>query len=127
MGLIAQAKADIEAITSNTDEFGVAMTLTAPAAVGGNVLAIVGLHTKHHIGIDTEGNYVNTKNANATFSEKFLTDASYPVRNSNGEVVLTGHKVSVKDSTGSVKEYVIREWFPDETVGLIRCILGDFE
>lgn len=126
MGLIAQAKADIEAITSNLDEFGVSMTLTAPAP-GNETVTLVGLHTKHRVSLDTEGNFVNAKNAHISISEKFLTDADYPVRNDRGEVFLFNHRVSVADSTGTAKEYVIREWMPDESVGLIVCILGDFE
>jgi len=121
MGLIAQAKADWQAITSNTSEWGVTMTLTAPT---GETATINGLHTKHHLGIDMEtGRPVNTKNAHVSFSEKLLTDAGYPVRNAQGEVSLKGHKVTVADSTGANMTYVIKEWFPDETIGVIVCIL----
>lgn len=125
MGLIDKAKADIEQITSNLNEWGVSMVLTA--VPGLESVTIVGLHTKHRILIDTDGNFVNTKNAHISVSEKFLTEAGYPVRNGSGEVSLINHRVSVKDSTGLVKEYVITEAFPDETIGLICCILGDYE
>lgn len=123
MGLIAQAKADWQAITSNTDEWGVSMTLLAPTS---ETATIKGLHTKHHLGIDTEGRPVNTKNAHVSFSEKLLTDAGYPVRNAAGEVYLKDHRVTVKDSTGNDAIYVIRQWFPDETIGVIVCILDDY-
>lgn len=126
MGLIAQAKADIEAITSNADEFGIIMVIMAPLPLTDTV-TLVGLHTKHYLAMDTEGNWVNVKNAHISFSEKFLTDANYPVRNSKGEVALINHKIDVKDSTGIVKHYIILQSMPDETVGLIVCILGDFE
>ncbi len=126
-GLIEQAKADVLAITSNPDEFGISMTFTAPEP-GNETATVVGLHTKHYIGINEEGIAVNTKNAHISVSESLLTDAGYPVRNiTSGEVVLKNHKVSVKDSTGVVKNYVIEEWFPDETIGLIVCILGELE
>lgn len=125
MGFLTdQAKADIEQITSNLDEFGIAISLTSLTNV---TVDVKGLHTKHHISIDTDDNLVNTKNAHIAISEKFLTDAGYPVRNAAGEVSLFNHKVTVKDSTGLNKQYVIREFFPDETIGLIVCILGDFE
>lgn len=125
MGFLTdQAKADIEQITSNLDEFGITISLTSLTNV---TVDVKGLHTKHHTDIDTDGNLVNTKNAHIAISEKFLTDAGYPVRNSAGEVSLFNHKVTVKDSTGLNKQYVIREFFPDETIGLIVCILGDFE
>jgi hypothetical protein len=36
------------------------------------------------------------------------------------------HLVNVKDSTGNLRNYVIMENFPDETLGMITCILGDY-
>jgi hypothetical protein len=124
MGLIEQAQIDIREITSNLNDFGVAMKLIAPNLTE---LDLVGLHTKHHLGYDQDGKMVNTKNAHVSFSEDILVDASYPYRNASGEVNLKGHKVIVKDSTRNDVEYIIREWFPDETIGLIVCILGDYE
>ncbi len=122
MGLIDQAKSDIKDITSNPDEFGVSITFTAPT---GEIAIINGLHSKHHMSMDTEGNMINGKNAHISVSEELLTAQNYPVRK-DGEVKLNDHKVSVKDSTGISKNYVIREGFPDETIGLITCILGSF-
>lgn len=123
MSLIDLCKSNWQRFTSDTNGFGVAITITSPL---NDVVELVGLATKHHIGIDTDGNLVNTKNAHVSFAEKLLTDAAYPVRNASGEVNLKGHKISYIDSTGNSKNYVIREWFPDETVGMITCILGDF-
>ena len=121
MGLIEQAKKDIEQITSNSNDFGVTMLFEAP---GGEKATVNGLHSKHHMAYDTDGNMVNSQNAHVSVSEKFLTDAGYPGRNLNGEVTHKDHKVTVKDSTGVEKVYSIREWYPDETIGLITCILG---
>ncbi len=122
MGLIDRAKSDIKDITSNPDEFGVSITFTAPT---GEIATINGLHSKHHMAIDTDGNTINSKNAHISVSEDLLIAQNYPVRK-DGEVKLNDHKVSVKDSTGISKNYVIREGFPDETIGLITCILGSF-
>lgn len=125
MGLIDQIKKDIEQITSNGDGFAVEMTFTAPTA---EVVTIKGLHKKHHLGVNPEtGVAVNSKSASVTFSEKFFTDQNYPVRNSRKVVDLKGHLVDVKDSTGELQRYIIKEWFPDETIGLIVCVLGDYE
>ena len=126
MGLVAQAQADIKEITSNPDDFGVEITLIAPTS---ETAVIIGLHTKHHLGIDTDGLPVNSKKAYVSFSENTLiaANASYPIRNTNGEVELKNHRVKVKDSTGTLCQYVIREWFPDEEVGLIVCILGYYK
>lgn len=121
MSLLDRAKADIERITGNANEWGRSMVMEAPT---GETVTVTGLTKKHHAGFDTDGARVNAKDASITISEKYLGD--YPVRNAAGEVSLTDHKVTVKDSTGIDKNYVIREWFPDETIGLIVCILGDY-
>ncbi len=126
MGLIDQAKADIETITSNLNEFAKVMTFTSPTPPGQTAI-INGLHTKHHLGVNTDGTEVNAENAHVAVSEKALTDKGYTVRNSDGEIDLKDHKVTVKDSTGTDITYVIREWYQNETIGLIVCILGDYE
>jgi len=125
MGVYEWAKEDWQQITTDTvSGAGIPITLISP---GADVANIVGIATKHHIGIDDEGNVVNTKNVHISFSEKQLTDASYPTRDSDGEVSLYGHKATWIDSTGSSITYAIREFFPDETMGVILCILGDLE
>ena len=126
MGIIEQAKLDVQDITSNLDGFGVTLTLTAPTS---ETIDVVGLHTKHHLSLDFEtGRALNSTNAHCSFSETELIDLGFiSIRNSKGEVDLKGYKVDIKDSTGTLKNYVIKEWFPDETVGLIVCILGQYE
>lgn len=125
MSLLERAKADIEKITSNLNEFARAATFYAPS---GETATVNILHTKHHLGVDAElQKWVNTKNAHISVSEKFLTDAGYPVRNADHQVFLQKHKVKVADSTGEEVTYVIEQWFPNETIGLITCILGTYE
>jgi hypothetical protein len=124
MSLLDQIKKDIEDITGNPNEFGREIIFVAPDE---SMATVTGLHTKHHLGIDTDGNPVNSKNAHISISEYYLALQDYPVRNQAGEVNLKNHKVTVKDSTGNDCTYVIREWFPNETIGLITCILGDYE
>lgn len=123
MSFLDQIKADIEQITGDADGMTKSLFLQAPT---GETATITGLHTKHHLSTDTDGNNVNAKNAHISFSEKYLTDLNYPVRDILGRVTLKGHKVTVSDSTGNNSVYMIREWYPDETIGLIVCILGDF-
>lgn len=123
MGLINTIQNDVLRFTTNLNEFAVDILLTAKTS---EVLAIQGIHTKHHLGIDTDGNMVNSKKASIAFSESLLI-APYPCRNISQEVDLNGHQVGVKDSTGIVKNYIVQQWFPDETIGLIVCILEDFE
>jgi hypothetical protein len=85
-----------------------------------------GLASKHWINFDTDGSSVNSKNAHICISEDDLTELNYPVRSLNNEVNLFNHKVIVKDSTKTDKNYIIKETFPDETLGLIVCILSDY-
>jgi len=126
MGLIDQINTDIAKITSNPNEFGVSIEFISPASISAT---IIGIHTKHHLGIDSEGNVVNTKKASIAFSESVLVEANpdYIIRNTAGEIDLKDHRVNVKDSTGITKEYVVAKWFPDETIGLIVVILSAYE
>jgi len=124
MGLVEQAREDWREITSNNNEFGVTMTFVAPNLFEAEVK---GLHTKHHLQVGTNGVAFNGKNAHVSVSEKVLLDKNYPTRNADGNVDFRRHKVKVKDSTGIEKTYEIREWFPDETVGVLIFILNDFK
>lgn len=124
MGLLDIARADIKMITQSLSGFGEVITLTNLSSTS---IIIEGLHSKHHLGVDTDGNRVNAKNAHISFSENSVIEKGLSIRNCSGEVNLKGWRVSVKDSTGIDKLYVIREWFPSETTGLIVCILEDFE
>jgi hypothetical protein len=87
---------------------------------------ITGLATKHHITFDTDGNAVNEKNVHICIVESVLCDLGYPVRDASGEVNLRRHLVNFPDSTGIMKNYIVRENLPDEALGLIVCILEDY-
>lgn len=89
-------------------------------------LNTTGYHAKHHINFDTEGNAVNAISGHVTVDEQILIDASYPYKNSIGEVHMIGHRVNVQDSTGNVFNYIVRENRPDSTLGLITLILGNY-
>lgn len=123
MSLLDQAKADIEQITTNTDEWARTMVFTAPDS---STAQVRGTHAKHHLSVDSDGVPVNSRNAHVSVAEQEFIDAGYTIRNSEGKVSLKDHTVTVKDSTGNDVTYIIREWYPDETIGLIVCILGDF-
>ncbi len=128
MGLLEDAMNDIADITSDVDSgWGSTITFT-PVGRAGDPVTVNGLHTKHHMKTDTEGAAVNGKNAHVSVSEQLLIAQAYPVRNpATKEVAMKGDKVEVKDSTGESWTYTIDEVFPDETIGLIVCILSDYE
>lgn len=126
MNIQDRAKAAIARITGNVNGAGIAMTLIKPNA--GSAYDIVGLSTKHHLAVDQEtGELVSSMTASVSFSEVNTTAAGLDVRNAKGEVDLKGYHVKLKDSTDTLKEYIVEKWFPDEKVGLIVCILGYYE
>ena len=121
--MLTRARNDIKNIVEK-GRFQEDIILTHPS--GAPVVNITGIHTKHWIQYDGEGNQYNGKNAHITISEKTLVDLGYPTRNQKtGNIDLKNHKVSVKDSSNVVKKYVITQVNPTETFGLIICILGD--
>lgn len=125
MGLIEQAIQDAKEMTSDSvSGFGISIQFIAPNET---TATINGLATKHHMRMDLDGKLVNSKDASIAVSEQLLIDAGYPVRNSSGEVYLKDHKVKWTDSSGQLCEYSIDQWFPDETIGLIVCILEEYE
>lgn len=89
-------------------------------------LSLTGFATKHHINFDSDGNQINSKNAHICISESDLQTNSYPVRNVKGEISLLKHRVSYPDSSGIVKNYIVKDNYPDEMLGLIVLILGDY-
>lgn len=123
MALIDDIREDIKEITSDEDGFAVEHIFTAPT---GQTATVNALHTKHHLGFHPDsGAHVNKKNAHSSVSESLLVAAGYPVRKADGKVHLANHQVQVKDSTGTLCRYVVAEWIPDETLGVILLILGD--
>lgn len=123
MGLLDQIRADIAQITQG--EFSTPVTFTSAGATP-VVVTVNAVAVKHHVANDSMGNVVNGKNARVSVAESVLTGLGYPVRTSSGEAYLKGHRVTWADSSGQTWTYIIREQFPDETTGLILCILGDF-
>lgn len=105
--------------------FGVALTFISndsPPAT----CTVAGTTTKHNLSVGRDGAAYNGRNASCSVSEQVLVAAGYPVRNSDGEVDLKNHRVTFKDSTGTNRTYKIESWYPDEKIGLIVCILGDY-
>lgn len=123
-GVLDWIREDIDMITTDLDGFGVEITFVAPT---NEIAEVVGLHTKHHMSYDTEGRPVNTRTAHISVAESQLKALLYPVRNARGEVFMKDHKVSVKDSTGTLCNYKITDCLPDETVGMITCQLTVIE
>jgi len=120
--IIKAAKADAK-IYVTKGGFESLIKISTPS--GNMSVNATGYATKHHINWTPDGLQINTKNAHVCIDEKELFEKGYPVRNNNQEISLTGHKIDVADSSEIIKNYVVKENFPDETLGLIVLILGD--
>lgn len=99
-------------------------------ADGSLTIDITGWAVKVTGSFDSDGNQVNTKNVHITIDEDVLTNKGFPVRtNKKGieEVDLSKVKVNFVDSSGALKNYIVREQFPDENLGLINIGLGDYK
>lgn len=89
-------------------------------------ITISGLATRHRQSFDTDGLPVNAVNAHCTFFEQSLTDEGFATRNQTNDVVVMDWKVKWTDTVGELS-YKIGEPMPDETVGLIKCELSEYE
>ena len=126
MGLTEQIQQDLLAITTNANDFGISLTFTAPTSPV-TVVTTTGTAKRHHLEFDEMGMVKgNALNATCTVSELALRALSYPVRNIDGKVTFKDHLVAWTDVTGSPITYIVNEWYPDETTGLIVLILGEY-
>lgn len=124
MSLLDQARSDLHKQSTNNKEWAQAVAFTSPL---GQYVTVNCLANKHHVSVNEMGVAVNGKNASVIVTEKALIDAGYTVRNASNEVALIGHKVQWADSSGTSCSYQVSQTYPDETLGLIVCILGDFK
>ncbi len=126
MGILDFARQDWKTILGSKMDFSVDITITNPKT--GETAQVVGLNSKHWFKVDFEtGMIINTRNAHINISEAELIAAYFPTRNKQGEVNLKDCLIKVADSTGIEKTYVITQAHPDETVGVIVCLLGDYQ
>ena len=88
---------------------------------------ITGWAVKHSISFDSDGNQVNTKIARVLVDEDVLVAKGITVRDSRGEINLDKYKFNFKDSSGILKGHSVREYFPDENLGLIMVLLWNAE
>ncbi len=124
MSALDQMQAAIASISSNPAGFNELVTFTKST---GETATITCIPNKIGRKLETNtGMIINTKNPSVVFSESVMP-ITYPVRNADGEVSMIGDRVTMADSTGIEKQYIVQQNIPDETVGLITLILGDFQ
>ena len=125
MSVLDLARKDVQRIITGVGNANSSILITTP---GGTISkTLLGLAVKIHAGFDDMGKIVSSKTARVTLSEQKLTALGYPVRDSNNEVNLINHRVTWADVSGTVWTYVIKENYPDETLGNIVCQLVDYK
>lgn len=108
--------------------FSQQIPLTFFRVAGQNEVTVLGLGTSHYLGIDPDTRtLVNSRNTQCSVSEQLLTEQGFSTRNADGEVTLKNAFVKYADVTGIERTYRITEIFPDNTIGLIICILKQLQ
>lgn len=125
MGLLARARADARTILSDLNGWATVLTFESPS---GEFAVINGTFFKRTIPVlGQDGTAMNARQIHITFAEADMIASYYEIRNAAGKVHMQDHKVTCADSTGLLTKYIVREWHPDETLGIVRCMLGDFQ
>lgn len=100
------------------------ITLVTPD--GATAYDIKGFAAKHHINFDSDGAPINSKNVHLCIVESSLVALGIQTRNTKGEIALLNWLVVYPDSSGTARNYKVRETLPDETLGGIVMILEDY-
>jgi hypothetical protein len=121
MSVLDRARFDIK-------RFSKEISLTFFRIAGQNEKTVSGVASRHHLGIDLEtGLNINSRQVYCSISESNLNTAGYITRDANGNVNLVNTFVKWADSTGITRTYKITECFPDDTLGYLTCILGQWQ
>jgi hypothetical protein len=126
MGLAEQAIEDNMDITSNEDDFAIPVILESPDGI---IAELAGLSTKHKQTLVSDDNRItNSTRVAVAINERNITKANpdYPVRE-NGVVSLKDHFASLKFVDHELTKYIVMEVFPDEKLGLIVLLLGEYK
>lgn len=116
------AKRDVRRYVNN-EGFNQELVITP---TGLDPVTVQGLATRHTSNYDTEGKPINSENIHCSFSELDLNDLLVITRNAAGYLNIRGWIVEFTDSLGSAI-YKISESQPDNTLGIIRCTLTNYE
>lgn len=122
--LLDKIKKDAAKIITDKKGFAVPIKITTPDKT--TTVEFSGLFTEHYSGVGDDGRRVSSQNAHLSFPEKALTDQGYVTRNSKGDVDLKQHVFEVTIDSETIKTYWAASYHPDNTLGLILCILSSY-
>lgn len=120
---LSQAIADVKRFS----QMGFSQEITFTKSDNSASVVVRGLVSKHNNAIDPNtGLPVNERNIHLSVHEEVLKDANYPTRDSNDDINLKDDMAEWVDASGTSYKYLIDEAKPSMTLGLIVCILGDY-
>lgn len=125
--ILDMARADLKQFLS-TGGFEVDITLESPSP-SPVIVVVKGYANRINVDIDSDGQVMSSMRAHADIFESAITDAdpTYPIRDSSNKVNMKGHKLTYTDTTGVSETYQITESHPDEQLGHITFMLGEYE
>jgi hypothetical protein len=123
MSLTERSRKDMQTITSKATDFAVPATFTDLA---GEIAEVNVLHTKHNTAYTPEGVETNVRISSIAVANEKIEEANliYSYTNAKNDVTYLGHSVTVADASGITRSYVVRENYPDETLGMTVLILA---
>ena len=124
--ILERARNDWERFSQSS--FDLDLTFTTPD--GSQTGTIKGIGTRAtQTFLETDGQQVIGEIVHIGFKEKLLKEANpaYPIRNADQLVAINNHRVDFEDSNGLLRNYVIKQVYPDSTVGMIMCDCADFK
>lgn len=125
MSVLALAKEGWEKFSQSS--FDLDLNLVSPDGL--QTAVIKGIGTDNERTLDTDGQEMIGRIVHIGFSENALLTAfpNYPTRNDKDEVSLQSHLVSFLDSRGVLKDYKVKQTYPDSTIGMIMCDCSDYK
>ena len=119
MSLKDTMRNDVKVFTSNSSDFGVSIVFVN--ADESETATINGLFYRHSLNVNREGTAFSGRVAHIDVAEELLTDEGYTVRDADGNVDFKNHTVTVEGT-----KYVVMQWYPSQTLGMITLTLGDY-
>lgn len=121
MSILDFAKRDYQGIVKDSDSWSVPIKFTSINSIS---VDVIGHGMSHNTSYGTDGQVVNGKNVHVTVVTADFIDGGYPLINSEGRISLTRHTVAFM-TEGVLNQYYVSQYYPDETLGLITCILSE--
>ena len=103
--------------------FSTPVILTSPSGIS---YTTAGFFSKHHNALDMEANRISSKMTSIALHERDLVAKGVVVRNASGNVALLNYICQISDSSETSSKYIVRQMYPDELIGIIVLILGDY-